>query len=712
MILLFANGLTITPATISFTDPQSDPITATISGGNAPYSIKTAPSSTIATASISGSTLTFSAVGSGTTSITITDSSTPANTAKATITVGAALSVSLGSVNVVPTYTTTVQISGGADPVSAAVTDMSGIPNTSVATVSYNATTRIATITGVALGQALVTFTDSDGETATTSVTVAYVPGRLQNFLVSTTPQHYSALPPRLQPILLPPWQPLLADGVPLVSGVISGRHLSGAPSSDTGAVADSNGQVLYTRTTPAITGGVLQKNGVVNGNNWGGTGAVAPAGYGWKGIWNSGSVGGTNIATYAVNSQSYNYLRVTGTGVNPGVYQDIPVIPGQTYTFCAIAGGDAGVQGKLWIGNTSLSSQWNLTPGTPVGSLGTFYGSLTGVNSSISSAGTTQVVYGTFSVPAGNSNARVLLQGIGATASAAAYFLGVQVIQGNRLQDYQDHEPNANYLNSSSPMNNQGSLLNVSGTPVYSYSSTTTSITITVPSTTYKFTDNSSTVTPPQFSQTYSGLVANTHYYFDIAYDIASNAYVVNGPSTAQYSSATMLQDCYRDGRVAIYANYGVTTPTSGTGGGTAGGGGGGGGSCPAAWQLIPTKEHGRIRADQIDIGNHIPGPGGWVRVTELVPRVAPIWRYTLERADGVIESFDVNDTHALQLASGEWAKVRDLYGGERLTDITGKGLWVKESAYIKDGLYISMEVEGHVYYLGDSLVHNPITL
>jgi len=63
--------------------------TVTISGGTAPYTIQTAPTSTVATAAISGSTLSITGVGAGTTSVVVKDNSATAKTVSVDITVTA-----------------------------------------------------------------------------------------------------------------------------------------------------------------------------------------------------------------------------------------------------------------------------------------------------------------------------------------------------------------------------------------------------------------------------------------------------------------------------------------------------------------------------------------------------------------------------------------------------------------------------------------------
>lgn len=76
--------LILSQTSVSLSIGQSTDIT--ISGGVGPYTIQTAPNSSIATASINGSTLTVSGAGQGTTSVVIADASAP-NPLTATLTI-------------------------------------------------------------------------------------------------------------------------------------------------------------------------------------------------------------------------------------------------------------------------------------------------------------------------------------------------------------------------------------------------------------------------------------------------------------------------------------------------------------------------------------------------------------------------------------------------------------------------------------------------
>jgi hypothetical protein len=138
---------------------------AVISGGTTPYSIKTSPEGTKATASISGSTLSVTGVATGTTSVEVKDASTTAKTVVVPINVTGPLAVDKSSVSVASGSSTTVAISGGTSPYQIKVN-----PDAAVATGAISGST--LTITGVAAGTASVTIGDNAGATKTVSITV------------------------------------------------------------------------------------------------------------------------------------------------------------------------------------------------------------------------------------------------------------------------------------------------------------------------------------------------------------------------------------------------------------------------------------------------------------------------------------------------------------------------------------------------------------
>lgn len=156
-----------------------------MSGGKAPYSIETEPDSAIATALISGNTITVTGIASGETSMVITDSSATPKTATVQISV-----VAPGELMVVPAEITTdtgemviATISGGTVPYS-----LSGGHNGTIAMVALTGTKLV--VNGLASGTTSVTITDSSSptpKTATVPITVGTASAPTQNPTVTIT---------------------------------------------------------------------------------------------------------------------------------------------------------------------------------------------------------------------------------------------------------------------------------------------------------------------------------------------------------------------------------------------------------------------------------------------------------------------------------------------------------------------------------------------
>jgi hypothetical protein len=730
------------------------------------------------------------------------------------------------------------------------------------------------------------------------------------------------------------------------------------------------NGGYVDTRQN-GVLGRSQSRNLIVNGNNSNGTGAIAPSLFGWTQSYSGGSV--ANAGAF----NGYSSLQVSGPAPS-GVFQTIPVLPNQTYTFIALAFcNDAGSIPELWIGNTAFSVNFNATLVPTVG-LENIASSIYGIGSSpVTNArdvtgSSWRVLYGSFTIPndATIVAANVLLRNVG--NASGSYWQAVQVYQGNRIQDYVDHEPQpgaihldrhvidgstygrplisrlsngrpwidfseaihagkhlgnigdfgsrfaaieanadsttnhqsndsrnlggtsatqhnadllgtqvnlipdsdmvygATYWNiyqqqgsqilhkvlyvstsqnvfqfdvnatpvtginfgltksnisvtagrvysfsayfdpysiignysvilmngntnseitrltvngqtaatryflpnltmptgctfiyllfqgnvtnatavcfvgqlqlepgpfctsykpnlmnhgqngftSSTPFNSQGSILNVSGTPGITTSSTSSSVSISLPGTTYTYTDNVSKLAVLAIPFSFPGLAASSTYYFNVYVNIATSAYGCSAPSAAgtKWGADAVLSDCYRDGRVGIYANLQVSTIAAGTTapppGYTPPPGGGAGPTCPAEYQMVETQELGLIRADQVEVGHHLQGPNGisWVRVNDAVRMPTVLWRYCISNGTET-ETFDVNETHASKTLNGEWQMVRDMEPGDKLMG-NKRNLEVVYAENIGDGYYIGFSVEGYEFSMGGDCVHNINTL
>lgn len=74
-----------------------------------------------------------------------------------------------------------------------------------------------------------------------------------------------------------------------------------------------------------------------------------------------------------------------------------------------------------------------------------------------------------------------------------------------------------------------------------------------------------------------FTGLTANTTYYFAGYADSGGNTHVLNA-GTAAPSQTWLFQNIIKQGQVPLFTTWTITTPASGSGGGGTGGGGGGG--------------------------------------------------------------------------------------------------------------------------------------
>ncbi len=146
--------------------------------------------------------------------------------------------------------------------------------------------------------------------------------------------------------------------------------------------------------------------------------------------------------------------------------------------------------------------------------------------------------------------------------------------------------------------LNGQGSIIPLQPF-AFSYTTTTTSVTISWSATTLYRSDGS-TITISSGSLTYSSLTASHGYWVYLYIDIPTLTVVSLGAPGAQ-SSYLAIQSQF-DGRAQINPLY-FLTPASGTGGGS------GGSTCPEASELIDVQGKGPTRADAVRMGDLIRG-------------------------------------------------------------------------------------------------------
>ena len=138
--------------------------------------------------------------------------------------------------------------------------------------------------------------------------------------------------------------------------------------------------------------------------------------------------------------------------------------------------------------------------------------------------------------------------------------------------------------------------------------------------------------------------------------------------------------------------------------------GGQGGGGGCPAAWQLMETKERGFIPAKEIIVGMHLRDPqiGVWNRVNIARLSRAPIYRTII---DGV--AFDVDSSHKWSVGNDIWKQVVDIKSGDTLEGVNNKTLFVNDNYLLyEDAEYMHLNCDNRRFVMGSDVIgHNGST-
>jgi hypothetical protein len=147
-----------------------------------------------------------------------------------------------------------------------------------------------------------------------------------------------------------------------------------------------------------------------------------------------------------------------------------------------------------------------------------------------------------------------------------------------------------------------QGSIIPASGISV-SYTTTSTGVTFTWSSQSMTLSDTT-TLTVPSGSTSYSGLSPSTTYYW-YPYVRMSDGTIQSPAAPVSSPSAAYTIQSYQDGRSPLYPVQ-FTTPASGSG--TGGGTGGGGSTCPESAELVMTKD-GAKKAGDVRVGDELLG-------------------------------------------------------------------------------------------------------
>jgi len=129
-------------------------------------------------------------------------------------------------------------------------------------------------------------------------------------------------------------------------------------------------------------------------------------------------------------------------------------------------------------------------------------------------------------------------------------------------------------------------------------------------------------------------------------------------------------------------------------------------GGGCPAAWQLMYTKELGIIQAKDIKVGMHLKDAehNVWNRVNVAYLQIAPIYRVDIGG-----EVFDVDHSHQWYIGNERWVKVTDLKVGDYVESSDNRKVVVNSVALLGEGEYMHMNVERERYIMGTNIIgHN----
>lgn len=129
-------------------------------------------------------------------------------------------------------------------------------------------------------------------------------------------------------------------------------------------------------------------------------------------------------------------------------------------------------------------------------------------------------------------------------------------------------------------------------------------------------------------------------------------------------------------------------------------------GGGCPAAWQLIETKELGFVQAKYIREGMHLRDsePNTWNRVNVAYLEIAPIYRIDIGG-----EIFDVDHSHKWYVGNEEWVKVTDIKAGDYVESSDKQKVIVNSVKLLGDGQYMHMNVDRERYIMGTNIIgHN----
>lgn len=243
-----------------------------------------------------------------------------------------------------------------------------------------------------------------------------------------------------------------------------------------------------------------------------------------------------------------------------------------------------------------------------------------------------------------------------------------------------------------------------------FSYTSTTTTISITWPAMTIYRADGT-TLAVSSGSQAITGLTASTTYKFYPYVNDAGGATTVSwatggtgvgSPAIAYASTGDVVAAAtmYARGNIPLNSWTGATTASG------SGGGGGGGSGCLHPDTLVMLADGSGREANRLMVGMELLGPYGPVKIARIERRPAKRWITVWLKG-----WHTVTPDHRFQLPDTSSVRAEDLKLGQIVAgrgehlEVTGLSL-LRESASL-----VSIELEApHLYYLAcGALSHNP---
>ncbi len=243
-----------------------------------------------------------------------------------------------------------------------------------------------------------------------------------------------------------------------------------------------------------------------------------------------------------------------------------------------------------------------------------------------------------------------------------------------------------------------------------FTYTSTTTSVTVSWTAFTIYRPDGTTTAVSAGSYATITGLTAGTTYTVYPYWNEATSALLLVTGGTGHGTPAA----CYASGGDPVAAasmllngcialnGFNVSTPASGSGGGS-----GGGFYCLHPETVVQLSDSTEKWATDLSVGDYLPAPGGAARIETINRILGSLW------IDVMVDEMPwgpcVTPDHKFYLAIGEQIKARDLRLGDILTadgnhrEVTGLELRREEAHVVQVEL-----AHPHLYYVGGLLSHN----